>query len=313
MSRSSSIIGRKRKAPASSLFIGTLVTSFLITVPLGLFLLRRSDARVGAKSSSLIVAAAEAAAEVEPENDGSAKTYDPLKCNDMHNGHCRDEEGGAWSYRKADGTCTHSEQRVPKDPTAAKALPSIFPDVRDGVLDFGGGVGAYMTSFRDAGVKDLVVIEPHALGDCLFRGLTQQTTDLVNTPLDELPKLQYDLVMTIEVCEHLPVDYHPHIIGALTQASRKYLLFSAAHPGQPGEGHVGPSMKWRDEWIKEISEQTDGEWELDQKKTDALWKASMFRLLKDNAFIMKKRSGKTLSEASGVDPADTVSAKRELR
>ena len=302
MSRSS---GSKRKVSASSLFVGTLATSFLITVPLGLLLLRSHDDNIS--SSSIL---AEAADVVEP-----AKKYDPLKCNKMQNGHCNDEEGGAWSYRKDDGTCTHREQRVPRDPKAARALPSIFPDVRDGVLDFGGGVGAYMTSFRDAGVKDLIIIEPHDLGDCLFRGLRQEVTDLVNTPLDELPKMQYDLVMTIEVCEHLPVDYHPHIIEALTQASRKYLLFSAAHPGQPGEGHVGPSMKWRDEWIKEITDQTNGEWELDQGKTEALWKASMFSLLKDNAFIMKKKSGKTLLEAAGGggDAADSTSVKRELR
>ena len=308
MSRSASG-SNKRKISATSLFIGTLTTSFLITVPLGLLLLRSHD---GETSSSILAEAADVkqAGQVEPQK---TKKYDPLKCNNMQNGHCNDEEGGAWSYRKDDGTCTHSEQRVPKDGRAVKALPSIFPDVRDGVLDFGGGVGAYMTSFRDAGVNDLVIIEPHDLGDCLFRGLKQEVLDLVNTPLDELPKLQYDLVMTIEVCEHLPVDYHPHIIDALTQASRKYLLFSAAHPGQPGEGHVGPSMKWRDEWIKEITDQTNGEWELDQGKTEALWKASMFRLLKDNAFIMKKKSGKTLSEANGGVTTDSTSVKRELR
>mmetsp|Transcript_19885 Transcript_19885/g.42853 ORF Transcript_19885/g.42853 Transcript_19885/m.42853 type:complete len:341 (-) Transcript_19885:92-1114(-) len=309
--------GAKRtRARAASIFVAAgfvLCLSFLLL--LQFHYIGNSDG-----ISAGMVAAAEAvvadagrsdAADTAPDTSATKKLpkYDPLKCSKMVNGHCRDEEGGAWSYRKADGTCTHTEDRVPKDRGAVRALPKIFPDVKDGVLDFGGGVGAYMTSFRDAGVKNLVVMEPHDLAGCLFKGLRQERTDLVNTPLSELPKRQYDLVMTIEVCEHFPVEHHPHVIAALTQASRKWLLFSAAHPGQPGEGHVGPSMKWRKEWVAEITEQTHGEWVLDQEKTDELHEASIFSLLKDNAFIMK-RKGALGGETT--DPA-VASAKRELR
>jgi hypothetical protein len=58
--------------------------------------------------------------------------------------------------------------------------------------------------------------------------------------------------MTIEVVEHIPLQFHTHLIKALAQATKRYVLFSAAHPGQAGDGHVGPSMKWRDQWIEEI-------------------------------------------------------------
>lgn len=226
------------------------------------------------------------------QSDQFVPQYDPLKCNNMKHGHCQDEQGGAWSYHNPDGSCTHNERNVPRDAQAMRALPGIFPDVKDSVLDFGGGVGAYMTSFRDAGVQNLVVIEPHDLGDCLFHGLRQERMDVINTPLSELPKMDYDLVMTVEVCEHFPVEHHPKVISALIQASRKWLLFSAAHPGQDGEGHIGPSMKWRDEWIKEITDLSNGEWALDIEMTGKLFEASMTdSLLKTNAFIMRRIGG----------------------
>lgn len=35
--------------------------------------------------------------------------YDPLKCNHMVNGHCRDMGGGAWSYTNNGGECMYDE------------------------------------------------------------------------------------------------------------------------------------------------------------------------------------------------------------
>lgn len=93
------------------------------------------------------------------------------------------------------------------------------------------------------------------------------------------------LVMTIEVLEHIPVGFHLHVIQALTQATKQYLLFSAAHPGQPGEGHVGPSMKTREQWIEEITR--TGELQVNWEKTKALWKGSGTPLLKDNSVIFE--------------------------
>jgi len=226
--------------------------------------------------------------ELTSQYDANARQYNPLKCNNMFRGHCRDEAGGAWSYRKADGSCTHTESDVPRDAEAVRALPKLFPDVKYGVLDFGGGVGAYLASFRNVSLQNLVVIEPYDLEGCLFQGLRQERMDLVNMPLSGLPHLQYDLVMTIEVCEYVPVEYHPHIIHALTQASRKYLLFSAAHPGQPGEGHIGPAMKTREQWINEIVDLKRGEWVLDQKRTDAFIRACSSGILRENAFVMRR-------------------------
>ena len=104
---------------------------------------------------------------------------------------------------------------APKDPVAVAGLPGVFPEVTS-VMDFGGGVGVYLTGFRNKGVTTLVTVEPHSLGDnCLFAGIQQDTTDWINSPLSMLPSNKFDLVMSIEVVEHIPVQFHRHILQAL--------------------------------------------------------------------------------------------------
>lgn len=215
-------------------------------------------------------------------------TYDPAKCQNMVNGHCQDQGGGAWSYRNEDGSCAHTESNAPRDQGAINSLHDIFPDVKS-VMDFGGGLGPYLTAFRDHAER-LVTVEPFDLEGCVFQGISHNQTDVVNTPLDRLPYKEFDLVMTIEVLEHIPVGFHAHVIVALTQATKQYLLFSAAHPGQDGEGHVGPSMKRREQWIEEIT--NFGKLQVHWEKTKAFWEGSG-SLLKENSVIFELKEQRT--------------------
>lgn len=168
----------------------------------------------------------------------SSKSYNSLDCKRMVNGHCQDDEGKAWSYRNEKGACIHAtEEEYPGNVGASQHLQELLKPTS--VLDFGGGVGVYMRAFRDSGISsssDLVIVEPQQLGSCLFSGLSQDTRDWLHLPLSELPFRKYDLTMTIEVLEHIPIDFHEHLLKALTRASREWLVVSAAHPGQPGEG-----------------------------------------------------------------------------
>jgi hypothetical protein len=175
----------------------------------------------------------------------SAPAYDPRNCSKLVNGHCDDEDGGAWTYRNG-LECNYGEEtplinNAPSDRGAVSALSGIFPDVQS-VMDFGGGVGAYLTGFRKNGVRSLVTVEPVPLESYPFAGIVQDSTDWINTPSSQLPSKKYDLVMTIEAAEHIPVGFHQHLI-ALAQVTSEWFLFSAAHAGHPGEGHIGPSMK----------------------------------------------------------------------
>jgi hypothetical protein len=100
-------------------------------------------------------------------------SYDARHCSNDADGHCNGDTGGGWTYRRRDGSCRHTEANVPRAHDVVKALPRLFSDVHS-VIDFGGGPGGYLTGFRDRGVPGpLVTVEPHELGPCLFRGITQ--------------------------------------------------------------------------------------------------------------------------------------------
>ena len=231
--------------------------------------------------------------------------YNATKCENMSkDGHCQDAEGGAWNYRNVDGTCAHTEHNAPKDGGAVRNLPTIFPDVDvvhgGGVLDFGGGPGIYLTGFRNhvrtnLGIPTnqslkLLSMEPHPLNECLFEGLRQDTTDLLHAPLTEIPLQEYDLVMTFEVLEHIPVNFHPHLIRALTQMTKKWLIVCAAHPGQPGEGHIGPSMKTRDQWKEEILATVGDVMEYDANKTADLHRIPTWPTIKQNGSVFRRKN-----------------------
>ena len=223
---------------------------------------------------------------------GGGTGYDPRKCSRMVNGHCDDKDGGAWTYKNGEDQCTYAEDspvsnNAPKDWTAVEKLPEVFPGVRS-VMDYGGGPGTYLTSFRNAGVTTLVTVEPHPLGDCLFANVTQDATDWVNAPLSGLPSGAFELVMTIEVLEHIPSEHHEHVLLALAQAAKSWLLFSAAHPGQGGEGHVGPSMKTRERWTEEIMRWTGGRLVVDEAKTALFHAGLSTSILVENSVIFRK-------------------------
>lgn len=214
--------------------------------------------------------------------------YDPRHCSNLVGGHCDDEDGGAWTYRIG-SECTYAERsplenNAPMDRGVVPGLPNIFPDIQS-VMDFGGGVGVYLTGFRNKGINSLVTVEPVPLGSCLFAGIAQDSSDWMNTPLSKLPSGEFDLVMTIEAAEHIPVRFHPHLIQALAQATSQWLLFSAARPEQPGEGHVGPSMKMRKQWVHEIESLTS--LRVDVMKTQQLHDIAG-QLLRMNGVIFRK-------------------------
>ena len=49
---------------------------------------------------------------------------------------------------------------------------------------------------------------------------------------------QYDCVISLEVGEHIPVEYEQVFIENIIKHSKKFIILSWAIPGQPGTGHV---------------------------------------------------------------------------
>lgn len=114
------------------------------------------------------------------------------------------------------------------------------------MLDVGSGTGAMVNLARKLGVEAWGV-------DQIFRDEEWLIQDNLEEPFS-LPKYNgpsvCDMVMSIEVAEHLPADKDIIICDTIAShvARDGLLLFSSAYPGQGGDNHYGerPPTHWRD-------------------------------------------------------------------
>lgn len=115
------------------------------------------------------------------------------------------------------------------------------------ILDIGGGLGFWGRGLEkdytcvDYGVpkSKLVVREDQYIDHDLRKPLNLETT--------------YDMVMCLEVAEHLEARYAETLVKSICSHAKKQILFSAAFPGQGGTGHV--NEQWGDYWIEKFEKE----------------------------------------------------------
>jgi SAM-dependent methyltransferase len=112
------------------------------------------------------------------------------------------------------------------------------------VLDVGCGTGIWLRVFSDLGAIDLCGVDGYAgaTGDLVIHRDAFHTFDLA-APLDLGDR--FDLVVSLEVAEHLPPERSDSFVESLCRHSDA-VLFSAAIPGQGGTGHV--NEQWQSHW-----------------------------------------------------------------
>jgi SAM-dependent methyltransferase len=114
------------------------------------------------------------------------------------------------------------------------------------VVDVGCGVGAFLEQFVKCGVGDYLGIDSRHVhrdalrfpeGHLLVHDLSQPLT------LDR----QFELVVCLEVAEHIPAASASTFVESLTRLGAM-VLFSAAIPGQGGDGHL--NEQWPNYWAE---------------------------------------------------------------
>ena len=114
------------------------------------------------------------------------------------------------------------------------------------VVDVGCGRGAWLSEFRAQGTSKIAGLDGDYLkpSTLLFPADCFRPTDLSGK--FEIPAGRFDLAICLEVAEHLPAPNSRHLVRQLTLVAPQ-VLFSAAPPGQGGEGHVNcqPLSYWR--------------------------------------------------------------------
>jgi hypothetical protein len=130
-------------------------------------------------------------------------------------------------------------------PGVITSLRACFPDARR-VADIGSGSGAYVAEASRQGLA-AIGCERSRVGRALARrqGARCIPFDLAADPPARLPWAP-DLAYTFEVAEHLPPDLGARMVTFVSGLADT-VVFSAAHPGQGGTGHVNeqPREHWR--------------------------------------------------------------------
>lgn len=114
------------------------------------------------------------------------------------------------------------------------------------VSDFGCGNGFVIEALASRGIRvtgiegskaSIRFIEPKIQDRILLLDLTKRQEPL-----------ECDLAISTEVAEHLPKKYSEVFVSNIARSARKSILFSAAQPGQWGDGHI--NCQPRGFWIE---------------------------------------------------------------
>ncbi|HZY25563.1 MAG TPA: glycosyltransferase family 2 protein, partial [Bacteroidales bacterium] len=113
------------------------------------------------------------------------------------------------------------------------------------VVDVGCGNGAWLKVFQENGIKEILGIDGEYVNEEILLIPKQNFM-----PWDLKQVLQFnkkfDLVMSLEVAEHLPAECAATFVESLTNLG-SVILFSGAIPYQGGENHI--NEQWPAYWI----------------------------------------------------------------
>jgi len=120
----------------------------------------------------------------------------------------------------------------------------------ESVADVGCGQGVYLECFQALGVKCMLGIEgtDNALKDAVVPFIVKHD---LRVPFSH-PQ-QYDLVLSIEVAEHIHGAHAGTLVTTIVDLCRPggHIVLTAAPPGQEGNHHI--NLQPREYWIRKFS------------------------------------------------------------
>jgi peptidoglycan/xylan/chitin deacetylase (PgdA/CDA1 family)/SAM-dependent methyltransferase len=131
--------------------------------------------------------------------------------------------------------------------SAMEILPVVLDWIRPGsIVDVGCGTGTWLSVCHELGIEEYLGIDGEHVEEAALEIARERFRALdLTRPL--LLGRQFDLVLCLEVAEHLPRACAPTFIDSLTSLG-PVVLFSAAVPLQGGEHHV--NEQWPEYWAR---------------------------------------------------------------
>ena len=128
------------------------------------------------------------------------------------------------------------------------------------VCDFGCGNGYLLQFLAQRGVNVSGFEGSKASLDFMDNGLREKVS--IKDLSEDIETDVHDLVISTEVAEHLPKKAAPVLVHNLTKSAARAIVFSAAKPGQWGDGHI--NCQPQEFWIKLFASRG---WNYDQTAT----------------------------------------------
>lgn len=126
---------------------------------------------------------------------------------------------------------------------ALEVLPSV-----SSCIDLGCGVGTWLSVAREYGISQIYGFDGDWVPEKYLRiPKSCFTRSDLGVAFPQAPRV--DLAICLEVAEHLPEASADGLVAFLT-GHAQYVLFSAAPPGQTGDGHI--NEQWPDYWAKKF-------------------------------------------------------------
>jgi SAM-dependent methyltransferase len=119
------------------------------------------------------------------------------------------------------------------------------------VVDIGCGLGTFLSVFKQLGVNDVLGIDgPWVNKELLYNYIKPE--EFLEKNLEKEIKLdkKYDLVVSLEVAEHISKDAADIFVQNLIN-SGTLILFSAAIPDQGGQNHI--NEQWQTYWEEKFA------------------------------------------------------------
>jgi len=136
--------------------------------------------------------------------------------------------------------------------SAREVVPIVLKFIQPkSVIDIGCGIGTWLSVFQENGIKEVLGVD----GDYVDR-------NMLLIPEDRFLRFDltrsfciddhFDLVVSLEVAEHIPHINAEIFINSLTRLG-PVVLFSAAIPFQGGTNHV--NEQWPEYWIEHFQKE----------------------------------------------------------
>ncbi|WP_191090245.1 class I SAM-dependent methyltransferase [Histidinibacterium aquaticum] len=170
----------------------------------------------------------------------------------------------------------------------------------DSVCDVGCGTGAWLSAWRQEGVKETIGIDGEYVdrsqlrvpSDCFIPHDLSSEEELLS---DLVKERKFSLATCVEVAEHLPERRATSFAYELSLLSDT-ILFSAAVPGQGGENHV--NEQWQSYWVTKFNNLGFG---ADDFLRDEIWDDSRVRYWYRQNLLLFRRGANNTRPASSFD------------